>query len=66
MTDPKARGDRFLANSPPSMTILDMSKVLKERLGSIASKTMANLEDTLSGHNHTSNAASFKKISMGP
>lgn len=39
MTDPKANGERFLANSPPSMTILDMSKVLKERLGSAASKS---------------------------
>ncbi|QDS71297.1 hypothetical protein FKW77_001496 [Venturia effusa] len=39
MTDPKARGERFLANSSPSMTILDISRILKERLGSAASKT---------------------------
>lgn len=39
MTDPKASGERFLANSPPSMTILDISKVLREKMGSAASKT---------------------------
>lgn len=39
MTDSKAKGERFLANSPPSMTILDISKVLKERLGAAARKT---------------------------
>ncbi|KAE9974333.1 hypothetical protein BLS_008232 [Venturia inaequalis] len=39
MTDSNASGERFLANSPPSMTILDMSKVLKERLGSVANRS---------------------------
>ncbi|KAF2816090.1 nucleoside-diphosphate-sugar epimerase [Mytilinidion resinicola] len=38
MTDPKAKGERFLAVSPPAMTILEMSLALRERLGKAAKK----------------------------
>ncbi|KAF2492131.1 nucleoside-diphosphate-sugar epimerase [Lophium mytilinum] len=39
MTDPKAKGERFLAVSPPTMTILEMAQVLRERMGKAARKT---------------------------
>jgi nucleoside-diphosphate-sugar epimerase len=38
MTNPKAKGERFLANSPPSMTILEIATALRERLGPVAKK----------------------------
>ena len=38
MTDPKARGERFLAMAGESMSILEAGKVLRERLGAAAAK----------------------------
>jgi nucleoside-diphosphate-sugar epimerase len=38
MTSPKAAGERFLAVSPPEMSILDMSKTLHERMPEIAKR----------------------------
>lgn len=41
MTHPAAKGERFLAISGDSMSILDMAKVLKTRMGDSASKVPA-------------------------
>ena len=41
MTHPAAKGERFLAISGDSMSILDMAKVLKARMGDSASKVPA-------------------------
>jgi nucleoside-diphosphate-sugar epimerase len=38
MTHPAAKGERFLATSPPFMSILDMAKVLKRRMGALAKR----------------------------
>jgi nucleoside-diphosphate-sugar epimerase len=38
MTDPKAKGERFLAVSPQSMTLLQISKTLHDNLGTAAKK----------------------------
>jgi len=38
MTDPKAKGERFLCMSPPAMSILEISLVLRERMGKTAKK----------------------------
>ncbi|MGD8496339.1 MAG: aldehyde reductase [Gemmatimonadales bacterium] len=38
MTDPAARGERFLAVSGRSMSILDMSRTLRDRLGDAAKR----------------------------
>jgi dihydroflavonol-4-reductase len=47
MTNPKAKGERFLCVSPPSMTVLEMSLALRERLGKAAkrspTRTLPNL-----------------------
>jgi len=39
MTNPKAKGERFLAISPPSMTIQQMSITLRERMGNAARRS---------------------------
>jgi len=39
MTDPKAKGERFLGVSPPSMTVLQISLALRERLGKAAKRS---------------------------
>ena len=39
MTNPKAKGERFLAISPPSMTIQQMSLTLRERMGNAAKRS---------------------------
>jgi nucleoside-diphosphate-sugar epimerase len=33
MTDPKANGERFLAVSPPSMTVLEIAQILRSKMG---------------------------------
>lgn len=38
MTDPKAKGERFLACAPPPMTVLEMSQTLHKSLGSKAKR----------------------------
>lgn len=38
MTSPKAKGERFICDSPPSMSMKEMSVVLRERLGKAARK----------------------------
>ncbi|KIW25399.1 uncharacterized protein PV07_08576 [Cladophialophora immunda] len=38
MTDPKAKGERFLAVSPPGMTVQQISLALRERMGSAAKR----------------------------
>jgi nucleoside-diphosphate-sugar epimerase len=38
LTTPKAKGERFLCVSPPSMTVLEMSLALRESLGAQARK----------------------------
>jgi nucleoside-diphosphate-sugar epimerase len=39
MTHPKAKGERFLCVSPPSMTVQEMSLALRERLGDAAKRS---------------------------
>ena len=39
MTDPKAKGERFLCVSPPSMSVLEMSLALREKLGKQARRS---------------------------
>lgn len=41
MTDPKARGERFLAMAGQSMSILEVGEVLRRRFGAAASKVPA-------------------------
>jgi dihydroflavonol-4-reductase len=38
MTNPKAKGERFLCVSPPSMTVVEMSLALREKLGAKAKR----------------------------
>jgi nucleoside-diphosphate-sugar epimerase len=38
MIDPKANGERFLAVSPPSMTVLEISQVLRDKMGSVGKR----------------------------
>jgi nucleoside-diphosphate-sugar epimerase len=42
MTDPKAKGERFLAMAGESMSILETGKVLRDRFGAAASKVPTN------------------------
>jgi nucleoside-diphosphate-sugar epimerase len=39
MTKPEAKGERFICISPPSMTVLEMSLALRERLGDVAKRS---------------------------
>jgi dihydroflavonol-4-reductase len=39
MTHPKAKGERFLCVSPPSMTVLEISLALREQLGEAAKRS---------------------------
>lgn len=39
MTNPAAAGERFLAISPPSMTVKEIAIVLKQRLPKLAERT---------------------------
>ncbi|RDW90916.1 hypothetical protein BP5796_02081 [Coleophoma crateriformis] len=39
MTNPKAKGERFLPVSPPCMTIQQMSMVLRDRMGNAAKRS---------------------------
>ena len=38
MTDPKAKGERFLCVAPPALTVQEMSLALRDRLGSAAKR----------------------------
>lgn len=38
MADPKAKGERFIAASPPEMRVVEMSKALRERMPEAAKK----------------------------
>jgi nucleoside-diphosphate-sugar epimerase len=39
MTNPKAKGERFLCVSPPPMTVLEISLALRERMGNTAKRS---------------------------
>lgn len=41
MTHPAAKGERFLASAPPCLSVLDIAKILRRRLGARASKAPA-------------------------
>jgi dihydroflavonol-4-reductase len=43
MTDPAARGERFLATSGPALSLLDVSKILRANLGEAARKAPTRL-----------------------
>jgi dihydroflavonol-4-reductase len=43
MTDPAANGERFLASSGESIWMIDVAKVLRERLGELANKVPTNV-----------------------
>ena len=51
MTDPAAKGERFIAVSGEVMSMLDIATVLKARLGDAAKKVPAQAAATRSFHN---------------